>query len=90
MVAVGSGIVMFAGQVAGRGVMTMAHRDGLLSSLTGLETITVAVGRSVEVGSPVGTAAPGLHLGFRRDGVYIDPAVIYGVVAHAILVPIPP
>jgi murein DD-endopeptidase MepM/ murein hydrolase activator NlpD len=90
VVAVGSGVVVFAGDVAGRGVVTLAHPQGLLSSVTGLSAVTVGRGELVAAGKRIGTAAARLHLGFRRNGVYIDPASIYGSGQHAVLVPVPP
>lgn len=90
VVAVGSGTVRFAGRVAGRGVVTLVHADGLLSSVTGLRTVEVGPGERVDVGQRIGTADRGLHLGFRRNGVYLDPAAVYGRPRHAVLVPLPP
>jgi len=91
VVAIGAGVVAFAGQVAGRLVVTVVHPDGLRSSLTGLRTVAVAVGDVVEAGQPVGTAGPALHLGVRRGGRYIDPAALFGTgpgtPRHAVLVP---
>lgn len=87
--AIGPGVVAFAGRVAGRGVVSVVHPDGLRSSLTGLARITVRKGDRVVTGSVVGVAAPLLHLGVRRDGTYIDPASLFGRRVrprHAILV----
>ncbi len=89
VVAVGSGVVLFAGWVAGRGVVTLAHPHGLLSSVTGLSEVSVLPGEVVRRGVPIGSATVRLHLGFRRDGVYIDPGSIYGLARHAVLVPVP-
>jgi septal ring factor EnvC (AmiA/AmiB activator) len=87
--AVGHGVVAFAGQVAGSGVVSIVHPDGLRSSVTGLARVVVRTGDSVVAGAPIGVAAAGLHLGFRRNGQYVDPAVVYGVRRHAYLVPVP-
>ena len=88
--AVGSGVVRFAGWVAGRGVVTLEHADGMLSSLTGLGTLEVVAGGRLEGGEPLGRAAAGLHLGFRVDGAYVDPALVLRRYLHAVLVPVPP
>jgi murein DD-endopeptidase MepM/ murein hydrolase activator NlpD len=89
--AIGAGVVVFAGQVAGRLVVSIVHPDGLRSSLTGLRTIAVAVGDVVEAGQTVGTAGPALHLGVRSGGRYLDPASLFGAAPraprHAVLVP---
>jgi murein DD-endopeptidase MepM/ murein hydrolase activator NlpD len=90
VLAPGPGIVSFAGRVAGRGVVSIDHGGGLLSSLTGMSTITVRAGEPVAVGTPVGTAAAGLHVGFRLHGRYLDPAELFGRRLRAVLVPVPP
>ena len=89
VVSVGPGIVVFAGPVAGRGVVTVAHVGGLLSSVTGLATVDARPGQVVEAGTRLGGARTGLHLGFRRGGRYIDPALVFGLTPHAVLVPLP-
>ncbi|WP_313816779.1 M23 family metallopeptidase [Citricoccus sp.] len=64
VVAPGAGTVRFAGPVAGRPVITLAHANGMLSSL---EPVTAAehwsVGDRVEAGELLGTVGPG-----RSDG----------------------
>ncbi|MCB1270526.1 MAG: peptidoglycan DD-metalloendopeptidase family protein [Microthrixaceae bacterium] len=89
VVAVGDGVVAFAGRVAGRGVVTIDHGAGLLSSVTGLRSVSVEPGAGIAAGDPLGAAMPGLHLGFRRHGDYVDPAGFLGGSLHAILVPVP-
>ena len=88
-----AGMVAFAGSVAGRGVVTIDHGSGLVSTL---EPVTpgVRVGDVVRQGEHVadlavgGHAAPGtLHLGVRVDGAYINPLRILGGVPRAILLP---
>lgn len=87
--AVGRGVVAFAGRVAGRGVVSIEHDEGIRSAVTGLSEVLVEVGDRVEPGDLVGTAAAGLHVGFRRDGVYLDPATLFGLRLSARLVPLP-
>ncbi len=76
-----AGSVSFAGPVAGRGVVVVAHDGGLRSSFEPV-TAPVAVGTRVEPGDPVGSlAASGshcapsncLHWGIRRGETYLDP-----------------
>jgi murein DD-endopeptidase MepM/ murein hydrolase activator NlpD len=85
--AIGAGAVVFAGQVAGRLVVSIDHPDGLRSSLVGLASIEVRAGEVVRGGDVVGRAAGVLHLGVRRDGRYLDPATLFDERGPARLVP---
>ncbi len=88
---IGSGVVVFSGQVAGRLVVSVSHPDGLRSALTGLGSVTVAVGTVVAPGTPLGTTLVRLHLGVRSGGRYLDPALLFGSgpPRRAVLVPGP-
>lgn len=88
-----SGLVAFSGQVAGRGVVTIDHGDGLVSTLEPVES-ELAPGTAVGAAAPVGRlssgghTAPGvLHFGVRLDGEYINPLVLLGGVPRAVLLP---
>lgn len=89
--AIGPGVVAFAGQVAGRLVVSVVHPDGLRSSLTGLAAVSVTVGQLVRTGDPLGVTGSLLHLGARDGDRYIDPALLFGPARprHARLVPDP-
>jgi murein DD-endopeptidase MepM/ murein hydrolase activator NlpD len=76
--AIGSGIVRFAGAVAGRLVITVQHPDGLRSSYLPLEQLEVSPGQRVRAGRLLGLAAGPLHLGVRRGERYLDPALLWG------------
>ncbi|KJL43369.1 Peptidase family M23 [Microbacterium trichothecenolyticum] len=87
------GVVAFSGQVAGRGVITVDHGDGLVSTFEPVDP-GLAAGTRVESSIPLGTisvgghAEPGaVHLGVRLDGVYINPLVLLGGVPRAVLLP---
>jgi murein DD-endopeptidase MepM/ murein hydrolase activator NlpD len=86
--AIGPGRVAFAGQVAGRLVVSIDHPDGLRSSVLGLLTISVRVGDQVVGGQMVGRSGVRLHLGVRRSGVHLDPATLFGDRGPARLVPL--
>lgn len=75
------GVVTFAGEVAGRGIVVVLHYSGLRSTLEPV-TPAVRVGDAVARGDPVGAleragthCAPRacLHWGVRRGDDYIDP-----------------
>ena len=81
VVSPGPGSVTFAGRVAGRGVVTIAHLDGLRSSVEPV-TASVTVGTAVTAGQVIGDladtaghCAPSscLHWGVRDGETYVTP-----------------
>lgn len=83
ILAAGPGVVVFAGPVAGRGVVSIDHAGGIRTTY---QPVAAAVtrGQHVEGGTPIGrltadspTAGhcrePCLHWGARRDEQYLDP-----------------
>ena len=87
------GLIAFSGDVAGRGVVTIDHDGGLVTSLEPVAG-ELAVGERVEQGQRIGTAsvgghaAPGtIHFGVRRDGEYINPLLLFGALPRAVLLP---
>lgn len=77
----GDGVVTFAGDVAGRGVVVVLHASGLRSTLEPV-TPRVAVGNVVAAGDLVGVLEAGashcapsacLHWGVKRGELYLDP-----------------
>lgn len=88
-----AGIVAFAGRVAGRGVLTIDHDGGLVTTLEPVET-SLSPGDPVERAEVVATVAAGghtapgaLHFGVRMDGDYINPLQLLGGVPRAVLLP---
>ncbi|WP_240675225.1 M23 family metallopeptidase [Cellulomonas endophytica] len=89
-----AGVVVFAGPVAGRGVVTVRHADGLRSSLEPVAGAP-AVGTTVAAGTAVGTLAapaghcpgPCLHWGVRAGEVYLDPMALLGPLPRVVLLP---
>lgn len=84
VLAAGAGVVAFAGMVAGRPVVSVAHADGLRTTYEPVQP-TVAAGQPVARGSPLGTLGTGhagcpaeacLHWGLRRGETYLDPLVL--------------
>ncbi|MGJ0121520.1 murein hydrolase activator EnvC family protein [Williamsia sp. MIQD14] len=87
----GSGVVRFAGVVAGKPVVSVMHPDGVLTTYEPVAA-TVSVGTAVVRGTPLGTldgVHPGcadacLHWGARRGSGsaarYLNPLALLGVV----------
>lgn len=82
--AAAAGTVTFAGAVAGRGVVVVAHADGVRTEYEPVEPL-VRRGAAVARGQPIGRVhgthsgcPPGrcLHWGARRGDVYLDPLVL--------------
>ena len=87
MRAAGAGVVVFAGMVAGRGVVSVAHPGGLRTTYEPVWA-TVVVGDQVRLGAELGTLSTGhsgcptaacLHWGLRRGDRYLDPLALLGL-----------
>ncbi|MEQ6898603.1 M23 family metallopeptidase [Microbacterium sp. KR10-403] len=88
-----AGVVAFSGRIAGRGILTIDHGDGYVTTLEPIDS-DLDAGTSVRRDQPVGTlsvgghAAPGtLHFGVRLDGAYVNPLLLLGDVPRAVLLP---
>jgi len=89
----GDGVVSFSGEVAGRGVVTVLHGDGLRSSLEPVEGAPPA-GTPVAAGEAVGEVGatahcpgrPCVHWGVRSGEDYLDPLALLGP-ATVVLLP---
>lgn len=92
VLAAGAGTVAFAGSVAGRGVVSIDHADGLRTTYEPVDAIAVRRGDSVTPGRSLGRLAAGhdgclapscLHWGLRRGSgstaVYLDPMLLLGL-----------
>jgi hypothetical protein len=92
------GRVSFAGPVAGRGVVVIAHADGIRTEYEPLRPL-VSAGSLVAAGQPIGLLrgqhdrcppARCLHWGARRGGVYLDPMLLLRPLGPVRLLPWPP
>ena len=88
-----AGVVTFAGTVAGRGVVVVAHADGVRTEYEPLRvlvhrgdsvTSTSALGRVREVHAACGDC---LHWGARLGGEYFDPLSLLAPLGPVRLVP---
>lgn len=86
MLAAGDGVVAFAGDLAGRGVVSVEHPDGLRTTYEPV-TPLLPQGTVVVRGQPLGVVQAGhsgcpaaacLHWGVRRGEVYLDPLRLLG------------
>ncbi|QWF82955.1 M23 family metallopeptidase [Amycolatopsis sp. CA-230715] len=84
VLAAGVGVVVFAGTVAGRGVVSVDHDGGLRTTYEPVVP-AVAAGDQVYRGQPLGTVIAGhpecavavcLHWGVRRGEEYLDPLAL--------------
>jgi murein DD-endopeptidase MepM/ murein hydrolase activator NlpD len=97
VLAAASGRVTFAGSVAGRGVVVIAHPDGIHTEYEPVHA-WVAAGQAVARGQPIGRVSgqhgawpPGrcLHWGARRGDVYLDPLLLLHRLGPVRLLPWP-
>lgn len=88
-------MVTYAGTLAGRGVVVVAHADGLRSTFEPVDG-SVPVGASVARGEVIGVVASTtghcspavcLHWGVLRDKTYLDPLGFVGR-ARIVLLPL--
>lgn len=93
LVAAESGVVSFAGMVAGRGVVAVDHGDGIVSAIEPVDP-SVAAGDPITAGAAIGTASAGghctgecVHFGVRVDGEYVSPFLFLGGLPRAVLLP---
>jgi murein DD-endopeptidase MepM/ murein hydrolase activator NlpD len=86
--AAGPGTVLFAGRIAGRGVVSVGHGGGLRSTYEPVEVAqTLTAGDPVAAGEELGTLAAGhpgcpaacLHWGLRHGDTYLDPLSLLGL-----------
>jgi murein DD-endopeptidase MepM/ murein hydrolase activator NlpD len=85
--AAGAGVVLFAGMVAGRPVVSVSHSAGLRTTYEPVRP-GVKAGDRLRPGDPLGVLLPGhagcpaaacLHWGLRRGDEYLDPLALLGL-----------
>jgi murein DD-endopeptidase MepM/ murein hydrolase activator NlpD len=82
----GPGTVVFAGRVAGRGVVSVDHANGLRTTYEPVEP-AVRPGAAMLSGQTLGAVSAGhpgcpvaacVHWGLRRGAAYLDPLALLG------------
>ncbi|GIG86551.1 hypothetical protein Pen02_14870 [Plantactinospora endophytica] len=97
--AAGPGVVYFAGSVAGRPLVSVAHANGLRTTYEPVRP-GLAAGDPVRPGDPLGVLLSGhpgcaaagsacLHWGLRRGDEYLDPLLLLGL-GRVRLLPVAP
>lgn len=72
-----SGVVVFAGAVAGSFHVTIRHDEHLVTTLAFVASLEVMVGDRVATGDVVARAGESVHFTARADGEYIDPTILF-------------
>lgn len=92
--AAADGTIAFAGQVAGRGVVSVDHPGGFRSSIEPVDS-SLSVGTWVRRGDPIGYVSDGghcadacVHFGVRKDGRYVDPLLLLLSGVEPVLLPL--
>ncbi len=94
--AAGSGVVGFAGPLAGRGVVVILHAGGLRTTYEPVQSV-VRRGQRITVGQPIGrvqaigshcAATACLHWGALRGRTYLDPLPLVGRRLPPVLLPL--
>lgn len=84
VLAAAAGTVVYAGRLAGRGVVSIRHTGGLRSTYEPVDS-EVSTGERVRQGQVIGSVSTGhrdcpapacLHWGLRNDSEYLDPLVL--------------
>lgn len=70
------GVVSFAGEVAGPGIVSVKHPDGVKTTYTGLAEMWVHSGQAVRLSEPLGLAGRDIHFGAILGDHYLDPQVL--------------
>jgi len=71
------GVVTFSGQVGGNLFVTVRHSASLRTTVGFVESTSVQTGDIVVKGQPIAIAGHNMHFTARRDGQYIDPALLF-------------
>ena len=74
--AAADGVVFFSGMVAGNGVVTIVHADGVKTTYSGMTDTWAVRGANVVQGEPIGQAGRNIHFGAILGDHYLDPQIL--------------
>lgn len=74
------GVVAFSGSIGAEQYVSIQHNPELRTTYSFLASRSVSRGQQVRQGDKVGTTGSRFHFGAKRNGVYIDPESLFGVV----------
>ncbi|MFT4156581.1 MAG: M23 family metallopeptidase [Microbacterium sp.] len=87
------GVVAFRGTVVDRGVLTIEHPGGYVTTFEPIRS-ELSPGHAIAEGDDIGFVDIGghaiagtLHVGVRLDGEYINPRLLFGNMPRAVLLP---
>lgn len=78
------GVVAFSGTIGAEQYVSIQHSPELRTTYSFLATRSVSKGQRVRQGDKIGTTGNRFHFGAKRNGVYIDPETLFGVVVTEI------
>ncbi len=70
------GVVWFAGMVAGNGVVSIFHADGVKTTYTGMTEVWAIEGATIRQGESIGQAGRNIHFGALIGEHYLDPQIL--------------
>ena len=74
--AAADGVVFFSGMVAGNGVISIVHADGVKTTYSGMTDVWAREGAAVLQGEPIGQAGRNIHFGALLGEHYLDPQIL--------------
>jgi murein DD-endopeptidase MepM/ murein hydrolase activator NlpD len=70
------GVVWFSGMVAGNGVVSIFHADGVKTTYTGMTDVWAREGAAIRQGESIGQAGRNIHFGAVLGDHYLDPQIL--------------
>lgn len=74
--AAADGVVWFSGMVAGNGVVSIFHADGVKTTYSGMTDVWALEGATIRQGESIGQAGRNIHFGAVLGDHYLDPQIL--------------